>query len=142
MQPDRKTEAAAGTRRPDFPATQEANSFPHRLSLPRAVMNVLIDQPGVAQHPGLRCRLSAPSTSGQGHAERLPASFSIPASHGRHGVIPRKRQRMRSLLRAVRVLSGTSAQADRSFLTARFCSLWRPFHPVRRYADRERSGPP
>lgn len=142
MQPDRTAEAAADTRRPDCPATREANAFPHRLSLPRAVMIVLIAPARAEAHPGLRCRPLAPSTSGQGHAERPPASFPIPASHGRHGVIPRQRQRMRSLLRAVRVLSGKSAWADRSFLTERFCSLWRPLQPVRRYADRERSGPP
>ncbi|AHF94131.1 hypothetical protein OPIT5_06135 [Opitutaceae bacterium TAV5] len=142
MQPDKDSEAAADTRRPEFPAVHEANTLLHRLSVPRAVMNVLIGPPRAEGHPALRCRLLTSSTSGRGHVELPPASFSIPAGHGRHGVIPRQRQRMRSLPRAVRILSGKSACADRSFFPDRFCSLWRPLQPVRRCADRERSGPP
>ena len=142
MQPDQDSEAAADTRRPEFPAASETNTFPRRLSIPRAVMNVLIGPLRAEDHPALRCRLLASSTSGRGHGEPPLASFSIPADHGRHGVIHRQRRRMRSRLRAVRVLSGKSACADRSFFPDRFCSLWRPLQPVRRYANRERSGPP
>lgn len=142
MQPDQDSEAAADTRRPEFPATSEANTFPRRLSAPRAVMNVLIGPLRAEGHPALRCRLLTSSTSGRGHDESPSASFPHPANHGRQGVISRQRRRMRSLLRAVRVLSGKSACADRSFFPDRFCSLWRPLQPVRRYADRERPGPP
>lgn len=142
MQAVRKTESAADTRRPEFPATCEANAAPPRLSIPRTAMSGLIGQLHAEDHPGLRCRLLTLSTSGQSHAELQAASFSISVSHVRHGVIPRQRQRMRSLLRAVRVLAGKSACADRSFFPDRFCSLWRPLQSVRRYADRERSGPP
>ena len=59
----------------------------------------------------------------------------------RAAIFPGKRSSV-PCLRALRVLPGKSAWAERSFFPERFRSLWRSLRLGRRYADRERSGPP
>jgi len=104
-------------------------------------MNALLVQLR-AHHHAQRCRGLVSSTSVRSHDKFPTASFSRTAYQHDHGLTSRRSQRMRSMLRAVRVLPGNSAKAERSFFPDRYCSLWRPLRPVRRYADRERLGPP
>jgi|GEM_PF-5326803 len=139
MQLHQHSQASAGTKRPD-PTAAEASSHSIRLSVLRAAMNVLLVQLCVHRHV-LRYRGLASSMFGRGH-DQLRAPFSHAANQHEHGLGFSRSRRMRSMLRAVRVLPGNSATADRSFFPDRSCSLWRHLRLVRRYADRERLGPP
>jgi hypothetical protein len=132
--------AATDTKRP-APAARWANSLGPRFSVPRAALIVQIGRLSVRHH-ARRCRETASSTSERGRDEFPVTSFSPPANRSQYGLTANPSRRMRSMLRAVRVLPGNSAWAERSFFPDRFCSLWRPLQPFRRYADRERLGPP
>ena len=114
MQPHHDPAASADTKRPD-PAPAEANSLPTQLSIPRAAMNAQIGQLR-AHHPALRCRFMALSTPERSSAELRPASFSHAANRQEHGLFVNRSRLKRSMLRAVRVLSGISAKAERPFL--------------------------
>jgi hypothetical protein len=140
MQLPHASEGSAETKRPIRPLP-EASFLQTRLLIPQAAMNVLIDQLR-ARHHTLRCRGLASSTFVRGHDQLPAASFSHTAYRHEHGLAFSRNQRMRSMLRAVRVLPGDSAMAERSFFPDRYCSPWRSRRSVRRYADREHSGPP
>jgi len=127
------SEASADTKRPDT-ASAGARSLSNRFSVPRAAMTGL-DVQCRARHPDRRRRSLASFPSRQGHKALPAASFSPTAYRPRHGLFFSWSRRMRSLLRAVRVLSGNSARADRPFFPDRSRSLWRHLPPGRRCAD-------
>ena len=139
MQLHPHSKASADTKRPEPTAAERPLST--RLSIPRAAMNDLL-VPLPAHHHALRCHGLASSTFVRSHDELPAASFSHTAYRHEHGLTFSRSRRMRSMLRAVRILPGNSATADRSFFPDRYCSLWRSLRPVRRCADRKRSGPP
>ena len=118
MQLHRHREAPADTRRQEL-AAAKTNSLTPRLSIPRAAMNVLLVQARAAHH-ALRSRGMAPFTFVRGHDKLPPTLFSHREYQHDHGLAFSRSWRMRSMLRAVRVLPGNSATADPPFSPDRF----------------------